>query len=456
MLCVDHYHGPLRFQFFHDNISKLGSQTLLDGRSLGKDLKRLGKLADACDLACAGNIGNMSLADERQKMVLTYGIKGDIFQQDEFFVAFTLDMLQDLFCRGLKAGKYVLIHPGYPAGRALHPGPLRIFTNALDDEPDPFFDLLDIHRISLIYPEKSSLILARYKREVKRLAYKYILFTYGLLLVLIRPAMISYCMYAGFFQFNTAFGRKRENLEKVRAATRDTSLDLFVLPEFFATGYQFVSPDEVAELAEAIPGGETTEFLISLSQERGFYIVAGLPERSGDTFYNSAVLTGPEGFIGSYRKTHLFFEENVFFMPGDSGFRVWDTKIGRIGVMICFDWFFPEAARTLALKGAEVIAHPSNLVLPYCPQSMPVRCLENRVYAITANRTGTEQRKEGAALTFIGQSQITSPKGEILVRAGNDEGVLLSADIDLSFSRDKQLNQYNDLFKDRKPALYDS
>ncbi|NJD55957.1 MAG: acyltransferase [Nitrospirae bacterium] len=263
-------------------------------------------------------------------------------------------------------------------------------------------------------------------------------------------------MHAGFFQFNTAFGRKRENFEKVRAAARTASPGLLVLPEFFATGYQFISQDEVAELAEPVPRGETTEFLVSLSQERDLYIVAGLPERGGDMFYNSAVLTGPEGFIGSYRKTHLFLEENVFFMPGDSGFRVWDTKIGRIGIMICFDWFFPEAARTLALKGAEVIAHPSNLVLPYCPQSMPVRCLENRVYAVTANRIGREKRKEGPELSFIGQSQITSPRGEILVRAGTDDEILLASDLDLALARDKKLNQYNDLFRDRRPGLYTS
>ena len=261
-------------------------------------------------------------------------------------------------------------------------------------------------------------------------------------------------MKAGFFQFNTTFGNKRENFDKVRNALMTVSLDLLVLPEFFATGYQFISKEEVAELAEPVPGGETTEFLVTLSREKGMYIVAGLPERDGDKFYNSAVLTGPEGFIGIYRKTHLFFEEKIFFSSGDTGFRVWDTPIGKIGIMICFDWFFPESARTLALKGAEVIAHPSNLVLPYCPQTMPVRCLENRVYAVTANRIGTEQRKNGEALTFIGQSQITSPKAEILVRAGTDEEILMTADIDLSLSREKKLNQYNDLFKDRKPEYY--
>jgi predicted amidohydrolase len=85
---------------------------------------------------------------------------------------------------------------------------------------------------------------------------------------------------------------------------------------------------------------------------------------------------------------------------------------------------------------------------------MPVRCLENRVYAVTANRIGTEQRKDDETLTFIGQSQITSPKAEILVRAGTDEEILMTADIDLSLSRDKKLNQFNDLLKDRRPEYY--
>lgn len=263
-------------------------------------------------------------------------------------------------------------------------------------------------------------------------------------------------MKASFFQFNPVFGKKNDNLMRVRDALTNVSADLLVLPEFFATGYQFTSKSEVAELAEHVPDGKTTEFLAALSQEKDMYIVAGLPERAGEKFYNSAVLTGPEGFIGMYRKTHLFYEENIFFSPGDTGFRVWDTPIGKIGIMICFDWFFPESARTLALKGAEVIAHPSNLVLPFCPQSMPIRCLENRVYAVTTNRIGTEQRKEGEPLTFIGQSQITSPKAEILVRAGTNEEILMTADIDLSLAREKQLNQYNDLFKDRKPEYYQS
>ena len=261
-------------------------------------------------------------------------------------------------------------------------------------------------------------------------------------------------MKAGFFQLNPLFGEVDANLASVRSAVSQHDIDLLVLPEFFATGYQFTSPDEVAELAEEIPHGKTTEALIDLSQQKDTFIVAGLPEKDGNTYYNSAVLTGPEGFLGMYRKTHLFFEETLFFTPGDTGFKVWDTAIGRIGIMICFDWFYPESMRTLALAGAEVIAHPSNLVLPFCPDSMPVRCLENMAFAITANRIGTEQRKGKEPLTFIGKSEIVSPKGKILVRAPEEDEAFMVVDINPAEARDKNLNQYNNLFQDRRPDQY--
>jgi predicted amidohydrolase len=261
-------------------------------------------------------------------------------------------------------------------------------------------------------------------------------------------------MKAGFFQFAPVFGKKDENIKKVLSVLKETDADLVVLPEFFATGYQFVSEDEVAELSEKIPNGYTTEFLSEISHQRGFYIVAGLPERDGDGFFNSAIFTGPEGFIGAYRKTHLFFEEKLFFNPGDTGFKVWDTEIGRIGIMICFDWFFPESMRVLALMGADIIAHPANLVLPYCPDAMPVRCLENRVYAITANRIGEESRQEGQSLRFIGQSLIASPEGKILCKAPEHEEILLFADIEPESARNKSLTAFNDIFNDRRPEMY--
>ena len=261
-------------------------------------------------------------------------------------------------------------------------------------------------------------------------------------------------MKAGFYQFNPAFGKKEENLKKVFSAITDADTDLLVLPEFFATGYQFVSQEEVSGLSESIPNGDTTERLSELSRQKGIYLVAGLPERDGDRFFNSAVLSGPDGFIGVYRKTHLFFEEKLYFSPGDTGFKVWDTKVGRIGIMICFDWFFPEAMRALALMGADIITHPSNLVLPYCPAAMPIRCLENRVFAVTANRVGEENRKAGQSLRFIGQSQITSPEGKIIIRAPENDEALLIAEINPETARNKNLNPLNNIFDDRRPGMY--
>lgn len=261
-------------------------------------------------------------------------------------------------------------------------------------------------------------------------------------------------MKAGFYQFDPTFGEKEKNITTVSKALKDAGADLMVLPELFATGYQFISRDEVASLAEPIPEGDTTAALVELSRRYGGFIVAGLAERGGDRFYNAAVLTGPDGFIGLYRKTHLFFEEKLWFTPGDTGFRVFPTEIGAIGIMICFDWFFPESMRVLALQGAEVIAHPANLVLPYCPMAMPTRCLENRVYAVTANRIGSEQRKEGPLLTYIGMSQITAPDGTVCAQGSAAEQSLIVVDIDPLKARNKSINPYNDLFTDRRPEMY--
>lgn len=261
-------------------------------------------------------------------------------------------------------------------------------------------------------------------------------------------------MKAGFYQFNPIFGNKKRNLANVTEAFEGIDCSLMVLPEFFATGYQFISMDEVVHLAEEVPGGETTQALIELSKAHDMYIVAGLPEKEGENYYNSAVITGPEGFIGLYRKTHLFFEEKLWFKPGNTGFNVFNTDIGVIGVMICFDWYFPESMRALALQGAQVIAHPSNLVLPYCPIAIPIRCLENRVFAITANRIGTEQRKEGPPLTFIGMSQIVAPDSTIVARSPEASLSIIVEDINLDISLNKAINPYNDLFRDRRPEMY--
>lgn len=261
-------------------------------------------------------------------------------------------------------------------------------------------------------------------------------------------------MRVGFLQYEPQFGEVAKNLEAVKAKLDHVDADLIVLPELFATGYQFVSHSEVQQLAESVPDGPTVRCLANIAKRRRFHIVAGVAERAGGKCYNAAVVVGPSGFLGCYRKTHLFYEETQFFTPGDTGFLVWDIGFARIGVMVCFDWYYPEAARTLALHGADIICHPSNLVLPNCPDSMPVRCLENRVFAITCNRIGSEERGGKERLTYIGQSEIVSPRGAILYRASRDQEDLTVVDVDPAEARNKRLNRYNDLLSDRQPSLY--
>jgi predicted amidohydrolase len=212
----------------------------------------------------------------------------------------------------------------------------------------------------------------------------------------------------------------------------------------------------VAELSEAIPGGFTTQRLCEIAKDKKLWLVAGLPERAGRVFYNSSVLIGPKGYVTTYRKTHLFYEEKLWFKPGANRFRSYDIGKARIGMMVCFDWYFPEVARALALAGAEIICHPANLVLPHCPDAMITRCLENRVFAITANRIGSEQRGGKKRLTYIGQSEIVDPKGRILFRAPRNQELLKIVEINPREARHKTLNRYNNLFRDRRVELYNA
>ena len=262
-------------------------------------------------------------------------------------------------------------------------------------------------------------------------------------------------MRVGFYQFNPVFCDVKRNLDVIVARLAKTRCDLMVLPELFASGYQFISKEEVESFAELVPDGPTTSRLLELARARNMHLVAGLPERHANRCYNSAILVGPSGFLGLYRKTHLFHEETLFFTPGDTGFRVWDIGSAKVGVMVCFDWLYPEAARTLAVKGADILCHPSNLVLPHCPDAMVTRCLENRVFSITANRIGFEARGGKDRLTYIGRSEVVNPQGRVLHRAPSDQEELTILDIDPTEARDKSLTPYNDLLRDRQPRLYE-
>jgi len=260
-------------------------------------------------------------------------------------------------------------------------------------------------------------------------------------------------MKAAFIQFNPAFGERENNIKKAVTLIEKTEAELIVLPELFNTGYLITSREEAFDLSEPLPGGNTAEVLSATAREKNMHIIAGLIEREGDNCFNSAVVVAPSGYLGKYRKIHLFSEEKLWFQPGDLGFNTFDIGACRIGVMICFDWFFPESMRTLALKGADVICHCANLVLPFCQDAMITRCLENRVFAITANRTG-EEKRNGKKLYYTGKSQITGPDASILCRAGAETEESGIAEIDINMSRDKNLNQYNNIFLDRKAVFY--
>lgn len=258
-------------------------------------------------------------------------------------------------------------------------------------------------------------------------------------------------MRCAVVQTQPRLGRVTENREELLDLLRTVPADLYVTPELATSGYNFSNRGEVSAAAETL-AGPTTAALVTLCRSQKCWIVNGFVEKDGSRFYNAAALLGPEGPVGVYRKIHLFGREKLFFSPGEGPFPVFDLPYGRVGLMICFDWFFPESARCLALSGAELIAHPSNLVLPHAPQAMITRCLENRVFAATANRVGTEPGGTGP-LTFIGSSQVVSPRGELLARRGLDIGVSV-VEVDLTQARDKTLSSSNDLFGDRRPANY--
>jgi len=255
-----------------------------------------------------------------------------------------------------------------------------------------------------------------------------------------------------YVQMNVRFGEVQANVRHAERLLQSADADLFVLPELFSSGYLFQSREELSRLAEAIPG-EATQRLAQIAANKKCHIVAGLAERAGKHYFNSAVLVGPDGHLATYRKIHLYDTEKKWFAPGDRPFSVIDIGAARIGMMICFDWMFPESMRSLALLGADIVCHPANLVMPYCQKAMITRCLENNVYAVTANRIGRDERA-GESLSFTGKSQITGPRGELLVSAPQAAESVQVVEIDVATARNKQLNSRNNLVDDRRPDMY--
>lgn len=246
---------------------------------------------------------------------------------------------------------------------------------------------------------------------------------------------------------------REANLEDAVQRIEALEADLYLLPELFPSGYTFAHPSEVAAIAESAGAGPSLDALAALARRRGAWVVYGFAEAAGGRFYNSANVVSPRGLELTYRKIHLFGREKLFFSPGEAPAPVFDLPWGRAGLMICFDWYFPEVTRSLALRGAELVLQPANLVLPHCPQAMLTRSLENRVFSATCDRVG-EEVNGPVRHSFIGMSQVVSPRGEILRRLSSDAPESAVIELDLAQARSKSLGEHNDLFADRQPGLY--
>lgn len=262
-------------------------------------------------------------------------------------------------------------------------------------------------------------------------------------------------MRVGFFQFSPIFGNPEKNLDLLSENIgKADSLDMLVLPELALTGYTFEDSEEAYSLSEEV-GGKLTGELISIAGENNVTIAVGFLEREGKHLYNSSVLVNGKGVVGVYRKVHLFREEKSIFKSGNMGFPVFSVGNIKVGLLVCFDWIFPEAMRTLALKGADIILHSANLVLSYYQKAAIVRAMENRVFIILANRNGIEDRF-GTKNEFTGESEIVDPEGKVILKVEKDEQGIFSIDINPEKARDKKITELNDIFEDRKPEFYEN
>jgi len=259
-------------------------------------------------------------------------------------------------------------------------------------------------------------------------------------------------MRIGFLQLRPKFGSTKTNVRKAVTLLSRVSDATIVLPELFNTGYLFRNEQELASLAERIPGGYTTTELKKIAKRKRLHLVFGIAQKHKRRYYNAAVYISPKGKVEIYQKVHLFEREKLFFARGKS-FKVVPTGEAKLGLMVCFDWIFPEVSRLLTLRGANILCHPSNLVLPYAQDAMKTRCIENRIFSVTANRIGTERRGT-VTLTFTGGSQIVGPAGEVLASAGDRSESLKVVDINIEEAKNKNVTASNDIIDDRVPSLY--
>lgn len=268
----------------------------------------------------------------------------------------------------------------------------------------------------------------------------------------------------GCVQTNPVFGDIESNLKKFEQFVSKAEADLLIFPELAFSGYFFTSANEAKKYAERI-NGPLLEKIRHIAKEHNIAIVTGFLEEDNGVLYNSAVAIDRNGELaGHYRKIHLFYYETQVFATGNLGFPVFDIQVKngeiiKLGLEICYDWRFPEATRTLAVKGAEVIAMPSNIVTTtgMLIETLKVRAFENKVIIAFSDRVGTEKadiNNNLEELVFRGESCIINYNGDIISVDTSQEESITYADILPESTRSKTINKFNDIIFDRQNKIY--
>jgi len=232
---------------------------------------------------------------------------------------------------------------------------------------------------------------------------------------------------------------------------------LVVFPECSLSGYCFETLQEAMPYAEAIPGPATMS-MAAACLRLNVHAIFGLLERDGSDLYNAAVLVGPRGLAGKYRKIHLpGLGVDKVVQPGNLGFTVCHTPLARIGLNICYDGCFPESSRVMALRGAELVVLPTNWPTgaeEFAEYLINARSLENHIFSAAVNRIGEER-----GFRFIGRSRIVDVTGKTVAQASADKEEVIYADIEPAKARDKRIVRVPGKheihrFNDRRPELY--
>ena len=281
--------------------------------------------------------------------------------------------------------------------------------------------------------------------------------------------------YAGIQMSCT--GSVQENIEKAECLVREAATkgaQIILLPELFENRYFCQEKNyDYYKLAKPLEENDAVQHFTKVAKELAVVLPISFYERAGNVFYNSVAVIDADGTIlGVYRKTHIpddhFYQEKFYFTPGNTGFKVWDTRYARIGVGICWDQWFPETARGMAVQGAELLMYPTAIgsepildcdSMPHWRRCMQGHAACNVVPVVAANRYGTESvtpseanAGQSSSLVFYGSSFVTDETGELVMQASRDKEEIVYGESDLDAVRD--MRDSWGLFRDRRPEVY--